>query len=105
MRYIEATELKLKFDDGENVTILDIREPYEVEVASIGGVHIPMAEVSDKVGELEKHDLIVVMCRTGKRAEAVANMLIQDFGLTNVMVLQGGIESWADKIDNSIKIY
>jgi adenylyltransferase/sulfurtransferase len=105
MNYIDANELKTRLDQGEAISILDVREDYETSICSIGGVHIPMSEVKNRIHELDGLEEIVVLCRTGKRAEAVANLLIKDFNFNNVLVLNGGIQSWIDTIDTSLESY
>jgi len=105
MIYLEALELKSMLETEKGMTIVDIREPYEVEVCSIGGLHIPMGEVCNRINELKAYDRVVIMCKSGKRAEALANLLIEDYGLQNVSVLRGGIQAWIDDVDNSIEIY
>lgn len=105
MNYINASELKTRLDKGESIVLLDIREPYEQMICSIGGIQIPMAEVESRVSELPSDQEIVVMCRSGKRAEAMANLLVADHSMKNVRVLNGGILAWIDDVDNSLESY
>lgn len=105
MEYITAIELKSKMDNNENFTLLDIRESYECDICSIGGIHIPMNEVSLRVTELAQPELLVILCRSGKRAEALGNVLVQDYNLTNINILKGGILGWIEEIDNTLESY
>ena len=104
MDLITAKELKQGLEEN-TIFLLDIREPYECNIASIGGLQIPMAEVPAKVNEIDRSKKVVVMCRTGKRAEAVANLLQCDYNFPNVAVLAGGIESWILEIDHNLEMY
>lgn len=104
MHYINPRELKVLLDKNE-VVLLDIREPYEHDICSIGGKQIPMADVISRMDELPADTKIVVMCRSGKRAEALANLLITEHGKDDVSVLTGGILGWIDEVDNSLEAY
>lgn len=104
MYFISASELKQKLDASAGIFLLDIRENYEREICSIPSHHIPMAEVCGRLKELPADQQIVVMCRSGKRAEALSNLLEKDFGLTGLMVLEGGITAWAEQIDQTLEI-
>ena len=105
MHYITALELKEKQQKGESLTLLDVREDYEREICEIGGLHIPMGEIVTRINEVPKDHLIVVMCRSGKRAESVANLLISDLNYTNVVILEGGILAWIEQVDNQLETY
>jgi rhodanese-related sulfurtransferase len=105
MHYITAIDLKSKQKGGESLTLLDIREDYEREICEIGGLHIPMGEIVDRINEVPKDCLIVVMCRSGKRAESVANLLISDLNYSNVVILEGGILAWIEQVDNQLETY
>ncbi len=104
MDFISAKALKQKLDGTEAVFLLDIRENYERAACSIPSHHIPMAEVCDRLQELPSDEQIVVMCRSGKRAEALSNLLEKDFGLQGLLVLEGGITSWAEQVDQTLEI-
>lgn len=104
MYFISALELKQKLDGSAKVFLLDIRENYERDVCSIPSHHIPMAEVCERLNELPENEEIVVMCRSGKRAEALSNMLEKDFGIQQLIVLEGGITAWAEQVDQTLEI-
>jgi rhodanese-related sulfurtransferase len=63
-----------------------------------------MGEINHRIDELPKDKNIVVMCRSGKRAEAVANLLMTDYSLSNVYILDGGILAWKENIDNTLDL-
>ncbi len=103
--YISAVDLNERLSNNEKTVVLDVRETYERGICKIDAIHIPMNEVVKRMDELPRDGEIVVMCRTGKRAEAVANILRTEFGLKNVFVLDGGIIEWIEKIDNQLELY
>ena len=105
MQYISVTELKDKLESNEKFTLLDIREEYERDICSIGGLHIPMAEVQDRVEEISKEHPVMVLCRSGKRAQSVANLLKSDLNFSDVIVVEGGILAWIEQIDNQLESY
>lgn len=105
MKEISVKELKSKLDAKENIQVIDIREPYEAEICSIGAELIPMGEVVDQVDKIKKDIPVIVHCRSGKRSAAVIMALEQQFGFTNLYNLKGGILAWADEIDNSMSKY
>ena len=102
---IEPIELKKLLDKGEKITILDVREPHELNICSINGtLNIPMAEVPQKLDQLNNDLPLVVMCRSGKRSMSVISFL-QEHGFSNLINLEGGILAWADTVDTSLTKY
>jgi rhodanese-related sulfurtransferase len=91
-------------DRGEKLTLLDVREEWELKVASVPGiVHIPMGEVPNRLGELDRNTEIVVLCRSGRRSLDIAKFLQQhNFRTVN---LAGGILAWSHDVDPSIPTY
>jgi rhodanese-related sulfurtransferase len=102
MIYLSAGAINEKIKNQEAITIIDIREPYEIEVCSIGCKNIPMAEIGNHTDELRSIEQVVLMCRSGKRAESVANWLESDFQLNNIIVMEGGIVQWKEQVDPSL---
>lgn len=104
---ISPQELKARLDSGEKVVILDVREPHELKICSlVNTMHIPMAELADRLNELEKYkdQDIVVYCRSGGRSgRCVEYMKLQ--GFNRALNLIGGILEWSDQIDPSINKY
>lgn len=105
MVYINSLELKSRLDKGDSMTILDIREPYEYAICSIGGLEIPMGDIQSRFAEIPKDEDLIILCRSGKRAAAVANLLTTEHSMTNVIVLDGGILGWIDAVDSSLEAY
>ncbi|MGI8859941.1 MAG: molybdopterin-synthase adenylyltransferase MoeB [Rubrobacteraceae bacterium] len=102
---ISVSDLKGKLDRGEDVFVLDVREPHEYEVANIGAKLIPLGELPERLVEVENNGgEIAVYCRSGVRS-ADAVRLMQDAGFGNVYNVEGGILAWSDEVDPSIPKY
>jgi rhodanese-related sulfurtransferase len=96
MQNITKEELKQRMDAGEQLNILDVREPHERAEFNIGGFHIPLGLVQAmQVDEIEhlKDEEVIVYCRSGNRS-GQACMLLETMGFTNVKNLVGGMLSW-----------
>lgn len=85
--------------------ILDVREQYECDICSIEALQIPMDELFNRLNEIPTDKMIAVMCRSGKRAEAVANILITEHNFKNVVVMDGGILAWIEKYATHLELY
>lgn len=103
MMEIEVKKLKTILDINEMV-LLDVREPYEVEICKIkGSLFIPMNEIPYKLNQLDKEKSYAVMCHSGVRSLHVTNYLIeQGYRALNVV---GGIDMWALAVDNDMIRY
>jgi sulfur-carrier protein adenylyltransferase/sulfurtransferase len=101
---ITVQELKQRRDAGEDVFVLDVREPYEYQIANIGGTLIPQGQVPQRLNEIDRNREIVVQCRSGGRSQRIAEFLAQQ-GYPNVKNLSGGILAWADQIDPTVQKY
>ena len=104
MNLITAKDLSEQMKQSNDYFIVDIREPYEYEIANIGSKHIPMGEICNRIEELPADKITVIMCRSGKRAEAVANILRTDFNRSNVVILEGGILAWKENVQPTLTI-
>jgi adenylyltransferase/sulfurtransferase len=104
IQQITVLELKQRLDAGEDLMILDVREPYEYQIANIGGTLIPQNEVPQRLAEIDRNREIVVQCRSGARSQRVAEFLTAQ-GYPNVKNLAGGILAWADQIDPKMTRY
>lgn len=103
---ITAAEVKHKLESGEEVTLLDVREPWETEVARIDGAKfIPMGDVPSRAHqELNPDEPIVVLCHHGVRSLNVANWLRQQ-GFEQAQSMRGGIDRWAREVDSRVPVY
>ena len=105
---ISVRDLKTKLDkretNNDNFLLLDVREPYEYQIAQIGGYLIPQNDVQNRLSELDKSREIVVHCRSGARSQKIAEFL-KDQGYQKVSNVAGGILAWSDEIDPSVQKY
>jgi len=101
---MEPVELKRRLDAGDNLFVLDVREPYEFAIAQIGGLLIPLGELQQRAGELDPNRETVVHCKVGGRSQRAAEFLAQR-GFKNVHNLAGGIDAWSDQVDRSVQKY
>jgi len=104
MKEVTVQDLKRMRDNNEPHQLIDIREPYEADIAQIGGELIPMGQVMQQVDKIAKDKPVIIHCRSGARSAAmVANLEKQ--GFTNLYNLKGGILAWAKEIDPSLPTY
>jgi len=101
---IQPEELKAKLDAGEDIFILDVREPHEYQICNLHGYLIPLGELPQRAHELDSSREIVAHCRSGVRS-AKAVTFLQQAGFRKVKNLAGGILAWSDKVDPSVPKY
>jgi adenylyltransferase/sulfurtransferase len=104
---ITPTELKARLDRGDRLTIIDVREPHEWEIGNLGpqGARlIPLAQVPERMSEIDPADEIVLQCRTGGRSGRALEFL-RGQGYEKLWNLKGGILAWSDEVDPSIQKY
>jgi len=118
---ISVKELKARIDSGENVTIVDVRDPHEWEISALeGSLRIPKGKIeaakNDVLAGRKTADMtvlaqiptegeVIFQCRSGKRS-ADSIKFLQEVGYNNTLVnLKGGILAWADEIDPSMPKY
>ncbi|HVZ16208.1 MAG TPA: rhodanese-like domain-containing protein [Terriglobales bacterium] len=103
---ITPEELKQKLDAGSDLTVLDVREPWEYDAAHIEGSKlIPMDQIPARVNqELNPEDYIVVICHHGIRSANVAAWMQQQ-GFERVQSLRGGIDRWSRVVDPQVPLY
>ena len=104
VKEISVEELKALQDSGEDFQLVDVREDYENEIASLGGELIPLSTVEDNVDKIRTDVKVVVHCRSGARS-ATAIKILEQYDLDNLYNLAGGILAWADKIDPKMAKY
>ena len=102
---LSVGELNQKMNEGNAMVILDVREPFEFEIARIEGARlIPLGQLPDRLHELEGEQEIVAVCKSGVRS-AHAVQLLQRSGFTRSFNLAGGVDAWADQIDPNMQKY
>jgi sulfur-carrier protein adenylyltransferase/sulfurtransferase len=101
---ISPRELKARLDRGDDLFILDVREPHEYQICNIGGQLIPLGELARRVSELDSSREIVAYCRSGVRS-ANAIQFLKQAGFRKLWNLKGGILAWSDEVDPSMPKY
>jgi len=101
---LSVRNLKQRIDAGEKLFIVDVREPFEYQIANIGGRLIPQNDVPSRLDEFPRDREIIVHCRSGVRSQRIAEFLSQN-GYPTVVNLAGGILAWADEIDTKMQKY
>ncbi|MEJ5251269.1 MAG: molybdopterin-synthase adenylyltransferase MoeB [Chthonomonadetes bacterium] len=102
---ITPTELKRRLDAGEDIFLLDVREPVEWQICRLeGAMLIPMNSVPARMHELDSAKEMVVYCRSGKRSAQIVAFL-KAAGFRKVKNLQGGILQWSDEVDPTVPKY
>ena len=105
MSEITPLELKARMDRGDDIFILDVREPHEYDIAKIeGSTLIPLGQVAQRVDELDSTADIIVHCKMGGRS-AKAQGILKEMGFSRVTNLTGGITRWSDDVDPSVPKY
>jgi molybdopterin/thiamine biosynthesis adenylyltransferase/rhodanese-related sulfurtransferase len=97
-------ELKARLDRGDDLFILDVREPHEYQICQIGGYLLPLGDLPRRVHELDSSREIVAHCRSGKRSADAVDFLRQA-GFRKIWNLKGGILAWSDEVDPSVPKY
>ncbi len=102
---LSVAELNEWIQSGKDFQLIDVREPYEYEIANIGGLLIPKGEILQHLDEIDRDKNVVIHCRSGKRSQDVIDLLKQEAGLTNLYNLKGGILAWSDEINPDVAKY
>jgi len=104
---ITPGQLQDKLDRGEEMTIIDVREPHEWQIANLasyGARLIPLGQFPQRLNDINPADDIVVHCKVGGRS-AQAYEVLQQAGYTRIKNFKGGILAWADQVDRSMQKY
>jgi sulfur-carrier protein adenylyltransferase/sulfurtransferase len=103
---ITPDELAARLASDNKPFLLDVRNPYEVAIASIPGTSlvIPLDQLAERIGELDKATEMVIYCRSGARSGRAVEFL-RYHGFTKLTNLAGGILRWSDDVDPSVQKY
>ena len=107
MRQLSVQELQALMEGAPNARphLLDVREPWEFELARIEGSNlIPMQTIPNQVEQLDRTHPTVVICHHGTRSLQVVAFL-ERLGFENLHNLQGGIDAWARQVDPRLRLY
>ena len=103
---MSVTEYQARRESDDSIVLIDVREPYERDIATLGGTLIPLGQLPMRLDELRPYqdEPVVVYCRSGARsAQAVAFLRSQ--GFSKAYNLKGGILAWHNEIDPELPTY
>lgn len=103
---ITVEELNERINNGEELILIDVREPYEYNVSNLGGTLIPLGQLPQRLDEVEsyKDQEVIIYCRSGGRSARACQILATN-GFSNIKNLKGGITRWAHSIDRNMRVY
>ena len=101
---ITPRELKQRQERGDDLFVLDVREPHEYQICNLNGYLIPLGDLPKRVSELDSSREIVAHCRSGKRSADAVDFL-RKAGFRKIWNLKGGILAWSDEVDPSVPKY
>jgi molybdopterin/thiamine biosynthesis adenylyltransferase/rhodanese-related sulfurtransferase len=102
---ITAPELAEKLHSGEDLRLIDVREPHELEISQLEGEElIPLGQFASHLSDLDSSQEIVLFCKSGTRSTRALEILVSA-GFKKVKNLKGGINAWAEEVDPSLPVY
>jgi rhodanese-related sulfurtransferase len=102
---ILPVELSARMKRGEQVTLIDVRELVEHQIARIEGARLlPLSQFDKWAATLNPEEEIIVMCHHGVRSAHVCSILARE-GFTKMVNLAGGIDRWSNDVDSSVQVY
>lgn len=102
---ISARVLQEMISAGKKIALVDVREPFEFEIARIPDAQlIPLGTIPDRLGEIPRTETTVVMCKSGLRSARVIAFLRQQ-GFDNLLNLEGGLDAWRAEVDPTMRRY
>lgn len=106
MEQITPTELKQRLDNGDDIQIIDVREDVELAIARMPNtIHIPLAQVLERMDEIDPNRETVVHCRSGVRSARAIEALQRSGFKGKLINLAGGILGWSAEVDPSVPQY
>ncbi len=91
---ISVIELQQKINNHDDFILIDVRESFEREHFNIGGIHIPMQTIFERVNDIPKDKNVILYCQKGIRSMIVIQRLSEKFDYQNLINLQGGMDAW-----------
>lgn len=102
---VSPRQLQAMMAADPNLFVLDVREPFELEICRIkGSWEIPLGQIAARFAEVPKDQDVVVHCKMGGRS-AQAVQFLKSKGYTRAKNLAGGILRWIDEVDGSLSKY
>ncbi len=105
LKSVTVEDLQAMRENGNYHLLIDVREPYEYEIANLGGKLIPQQSIEDRLQDIPKVGNVVVHCRSGVRSAQTISLLQEKYGYSNLYNLDGGILAWARRIDLTMPKY
>lgn len=105
LKEISVHDLKARMERDRNFVLLDVREPHEIDICRLpDSVVIPLGELPDRIGELDKTTETIIHCKAGGRS-AKALAILNEAGFSDICHVAGGINAWSTEIDESVALY
>lgn len=105
IREIDVHQLKARMERDESFVLLDVREPHEIEIATLpDSVKIPLGELSERLAELDSKAETIIHCKAGGRS-AQALAILNEAGFSDACHVAGGINAWSTEIDSEVPVY
>jgi rhodanese-related sulfurtransferase len=102
---IDPVTLSNRLEDSDSPVILDVREPWEIEIGAVdGALSIPLGELPRRVGEVPHDRQVAVMCHHGGRS-AQATAWLRNQGFEHAVNVTGGIDAWSRLVDPTVSRY
>ena len=106
MQEITATELKQRLDAGDDIQLIDVRQPDEHEFARIPGAKlIPLGDILRRMDELDETKETVIHCKMGGRSAKAIEALTRAGYKGKLTNLKGGITAWSNEVDPKVPKY
>ena len=105
VKSISVEELDRRRRTKEDFQLIDVRDPYEYEIANLGGALMPLGRIQEYVDQIATDRPVIIHCRSGARSEKAVSLLEREYGLRNLYSLTGGILAWAERIDDRVPKY
>jgi len=106
MHETTAAELKQKLDNGENIQLIDVRQPDEYDFAKIKGAKlIPLGDILKRMDEIDESKETVIHCKAGGRSAKAIEFLEKAGFKGKLSNLKGGITAWSNEVDSSVPKY
>ncbi len=102
---IEAQELSARLKSGEDIHLIDVREPHELEISHLESAElIPLGSLAGRMHELDSAEEIILFCKAGTRSARALELLV-GAGFRKIKNLRGGINAWAEEVDTTLPVY
>ncbi|MFP4091762.1 MAG: molybdopterin-synthase adenylyltransferase MoeB [Cyclobacteriaceae bacterium] len=105
VKEIDVQQFRQMRENKEDYQLIDVREPYEHDIAHLGGELMPGKDIDQYVEKIHRDKKVVVHCRSGVRSSRVIEKLEKQYGFSNLYNLKGGLLAWAEKVDPAMPVY